>query len=408
MIKRTLCLSLFYCTAAFSHFNNMIVFGDSLSDIGNFPESSHLWKDLSKPKKINNTVPQLYVPFSNPVDTRTSQFDFPWPILNNRYLMKQPRIDHYASARRYRSIGWPQFFLTIVAYQKQTNDTLIAPSMLLQSRRIPATTSIDYAWGYALSGTGCANPYYQAIPHCDANSIMQARKNYVMHPTQKNYQKITVPGLYKQVELFVQDMHQHKVAVNANTLYTFWIGGNDLIVASNKLHHNGNPLPIIRFILGSSAENIIRSVSLLKYALPTTMRPQKIYVFNLFNPAWTPAFQHHRVIATLGGWMVNCHNFWLRLHIFTFNLLSKTKIILLPTNSWYQQAGKKTVFKKYLRQACQLNNGDYTHPTHIPSNNCADFMFWNDVHPATPMNFFEARQFAIILQQHSHEVDSPG
>ncbi|MCX7121215.1 MAG: hypothetical protein NTZ67_05525 [Gammaproteobacteria bacterium] len=392
-----LCLTglLFYCASSLAQFSNMIVFGDSLSDGGNFPESQKILWDANKGKTLANSVPQLYVPFSNPIDTASPPFSFTWPTLSDAILDTQVTIDN--TNRKYRSISWPQFFLNMAALSHLSNSSAISPSNLLNFQKIPNTTSFNYAWGYAMTSESCVNPYYQPTQECDAKRIYQARKNYLVNPSMENYKKIEVPGLYKQLELFVNDERSNKVAVDQNTLYVFWISANDLIVASDALLSHWNPFPILKFILGFSSENILKNISILHYSLPKKKQPKAVYVFNMFNPKLTPGYYNNTTLGTLGGVVVDCHNFWLKWNAKIFNLFSSTKVIILPAHKWYERSSKTDYFKLHLGQACQLDGGDYTSPTTIPKSNCAGFMFWNAVHPAAPMNALEAYQFFNVL-----------
>ena len=371
----------------------MIVFGDSLSDGGNFPESQKIWIDDSKSKTLSNAVPQFYVPFSNPVDTSSPAFLFTWPTLNSAMLEKQAPIENNPNPRKYRSISWPQFFLNMAEISHLIKSSVISPSNLLNTRKIPAHFSFNYAWGYAMSTENCVNPYYQPSKFCDAQSIYLARKKYKNNPSAENYKHIEVPGLFKQMTLFINDVRANKVSVDKNTVYVFWTGGNDLIVAVIALYHHWNPLPLLKFILGFTSDNILKNVSILHYSLPKEKRPNTVYVFNLFNPELTPGFRAHTVMAAVGNFAVICHNFWLKLDSKIFNFFSRSKIIVVPVYQWYKNSSENKYFKAHLGEACQMKGGNYTNPMVIPKSNCAGYLFWNSVHPAAPMNVFEAHQF---------------
>ena len=139
---------LFFSASVFAHFSNVIVFGDSLSDNGNFPESSHIWWKPDGKKDVTNLVPQLYVPFSNPINIK----------LDNPYLAKQPLIENEKNPRAFRSISWSEYFLMSAKQKGLTTSHYIVPSNLLNSEKIPNTISFNYAWGYATSAQQCVNP----------------------------------------------------------------------------------------------------------------------------------------------------------------------------------------------------------------------------------------------------------
>lgn len=409
MRKLLLTMLLSYCASSFAHFSNMIVFGDSLSDGGNFPESQKIWWNNKDGKTLLNAVPQLYVPFSNPVDTTTAPpvFVTAWPTIHNRFLPAQPVMENNPQPRKYRSLSWPQFFLMAENKAHLTTSSIIAPSNLLHTRTIPSVFSFNYAWGYAMATQHCVNPLYQPIAHCDAGSIYQARKNFEENQSSENYHKIEIPGIFKQIELFILDERANKVTVDQHTLYVFWIGANDLIVASKAARHF-NPFPALGFMLGLSSENILKSVSLLRHSLPKDKRPQTVYVFNLFNPEFTPAFFHHKVIGALGNFAVHCHNFWLKINTMLFNLVSPTKVIIVPAYEWYNSNSQNPALKNHMGQACQIDGGNYENATVIPKTNCAGFMFWNAVHPAVSMNAFEAAAFAKSITHSKQAMNMRG
>ena len=119
--------------------------------------------------------------------------------------------------------------------------------------------------------------------------------------------------------------------------------------------------------------------------MPKNERPKVVYVFNLFNPGLTPGY-YHTPLAGIADFSVTCFNFWLKWESKLFNLFSQTKIVILPTYDWYRINSENTAFKAHLGEACQLKGGDYDRADSIPQSNCAGFMFWNAVHPATTMN----------------------
>jgi phospholipase/lecithinase/hemolysin len=385
---------LFFCSNVLAQISNMIVFGDSLSDGGNFPESSQIWKNPGAKKDLSNAVAQIYVPFSNPVNTQNN--DAAWPTLDDHYLSKQAPLGDQKTPRTYRSISWPQFFLYEAQLKHIAFSQLIAPSELIHARTIAPQISFNYAWGFALSGFQCANPYYQPIKNCTQQTIDAAKANYLSSETPANYAAIEIPGLSTQMNLFLHDVQSKKVVVDKNTLYTFWIGGNDLIVASNALLHHKNPFPLLHFALGNVASHVLDNIAILLRSLPTTARPAKLYVFTLFNPGLTPTY-YHTALGHLGNFLVHCANAWLRWDVAIFNLFSKTKIIVVPTNGWFLESAADPAFIWHAGQACQFAGGNYTDPNNIPVSNCAGFMFWNAVHPATPMNTIIAKRLTKIL-----------
>ena len=276
---------------------------------------------------------------------------------------------------------------------------MIIATHLLTTRTFPESVSYNYSWGYAVSNQGCYNPYYQQTKSCSQKTIVEARKNYMAHRDMKNYHALEVPGLYAQVQQFLQDEKDHRVIVDKSTRYVFWIGGNDLIAANNALLHHGNPLPILKFISGKPARNIIKNIKILLKALPKNQRPHDVYVFQLFNPQLTPGFYHQKIIGSLGNIFVKSFNAWLWIDRHIFNCLSNTKIILVPTYDLYQKNAINPYFKALMGKSCELNGGNYENIFEIPTHNCDKFMFWNDVHPAASMQMLTAHLFLQVIRR---------
>ncbi len=70
--------------------------------------------------------------------------------------------------------------------------------------------------------------------------------------------------------------------------------------------------------------------------------------------------------------------------IIDLSIFYKTKIMVLPVDAWYKTAAKDPAFSSHIGEACQLS-ADYTQANYVPKENCAGYLFWNSVHPATKM-----------------------
>ena len=382
-----------------AHFRNIIIFGDSLSDSGNFPESTEMWWNSNAPKTLRNAIAQFYVPFSNPTNKISNTFtipmtthEYPWPMLDFVYLFSQPKS--------FQSISWPSYFLAMAQSMQFTSTSMIIATHLLTTRTFPDSVSYNYGWGYAVSDKGCYNPYYQKTKSCSSETIAQARKEYIAHRNMENYRALEVPGLYEQVQQFLKNVKKHRVMVDESTRYIFWIGGNDLISASKTLFHQKNPIPALEFATGKPVRNIIKNINILLKALPRDERPREIYIFQLFNPKLTPSFYHHKIIGSLGNVFVKIFNVWLWCDSHVFNLFSNTKIVLVPTYDLYQKnAINNPYFKTRMGKSCELDGGNYENTLEIPTHNCDKFMFWNDVHPAAPMHMLTADLFLQTIRR---------
>lgn len=402
-MKKILLFLLGFTTPIFANFTNLIVFGDSLSDNGNFPETAHIWINANAKRTVTNLTPQFYVPFTNPVvidsisfTVPNTQKQFPWPILNPKYLATQTKINN--QERWYRSISWPQFFLTMANTEHLTNSILIIPSEIINNKAAPKNASVNYAWGFAASNDHCLNHYYTPIHSCDDNSIRAARQNYIRNPDKKNYTEMQIPNLHMQVKLFLSDQKNNRVTADNKTLYSFWIGGNDLIIAYIDLLKHWNPLPGLGYFFGTVAFHVIYNVSFLVSHLPANQRPDHVYVFEFFNPEYTPAFTGKTAGKTL---MITNEfsNFWLRFDVMIYNLFSHTKIVVVHSCNLFKESTKTEYFKEQNGKACILSDSNYFSATSIPKTNCKGYMFWNALHPSTEMNEVIAYHFLKIIEQ---------
>lgn len=388
MLSRIGIIFIFFISCSIYAFSNLIVFGDSLSDSGNFPETQFAFHDLHAAKTLKNTNPHFYVPFSNPVDRHVPS---QWPPIQLRYLSEQAPIFPDTKQRSFYSFSWPQFFLTLAKQNRLTRSDIIVPSLLIHERLIPANFSFNYAWGYAMSDAGCTNPHYDFIASCSPEEITQRRKQYLKTFSASDFNRLLIPNVDQQVQFFIQDVKSKRVLIDQNTLYVFYIGGNDLISGAKSLEH-GNAIPAFSLILGNTADHVIAAISNLLHELPANDRPKVIYVLDQFNGKIAPAY-YKRPVSRLADVIVTPFNFWLRWKAKLYNVFSKTKIVVVPVSKWYEIAEKSAYFKKTMGSACMVNGGDYANPNEIPTHNCAGFIFWNDVHPSSEMNALIADRF---------------
>ena len=145
--------------------------------------------------------------------------------------------------------------------------------------------------------------------------------------------------------------------------------------------------------MGRIGTQVLKGVGTLLHALPAHQHPNTVYVFELFNPGLTPAYNGQPRIAKLGDFMVRASNFWLRWDAALFNVFSSTKIIVIPVYQWFQENSRSDYFKDRVGEDCYTVVSHFDNPTRVPSSNCDGFMFWNAVHPASPMNAILARRF---------------
>lgn len=409
MIKqlKALCLTAaIACTSTALSFTNLIVFGDSLSDNGNFPESPNAFIHSDQAKVVGNTSTSFYVPFSNPVNPLQGSATPPladsmqrmaWPQLDPSLLAPQVPInsDSQRQRRRYRSLSWTELFLYYAKLHGLTQSAAIVPSYKVATQPIMHHASVNYAWGSALASSGCFDKAYSPFKHCDRNSVLNARLRYMQAPTTQNRYRIQVPAITTQVQFFLNDYKQQRIRVDHTTLYAFWAGGNNMINAYNHLlkWHIGD---VLTFIFARPTAVNLNAITTLRESLPAQVRPRHFYVFNLMNPGLTPGYYHSNV-QTLAYVLSNIYNWFSRVRVDWYNLVHSTKVEIVPVYQWYQQAHSMSYFRNHLGKACQIDGGDFSRADRIP-NNCPGFMYWNDVHPAVDMQMITAYRFMQLLQ----------
>ncbi|MCL1123622.1 SGNH/GDSL hydrolase family protein [Shewanella surugensis] len=245
-------------------FSNIIVFGDSQSDMGNYPQSLYYQYDPYS-SSLNEIATNLYNPITQPIDSDIfapidlGSLQFPevtdtydtvalsvdtQSICTGRYIEKA-----VCNTRQSNSTGWLEYF----AYNGVENDELF--NEILLSSWVAYTNedvdsidmvSVDYAWYGALSPqTGCYNGNQAVLliadecPKSDIYSVqadyresqilendkppLSAADSYTLEAT------MPVPTLYQQVtQLFLPDVEKNPTQVNRDTLYIFYSGANDI------------------------------------------------------------------------------------------------------------------------------------------------------------------------------------
>lgn len=233
-------------------YSNVIIFGDSQSDIGNMPENETLYTSSTQ----TNIATNVYVPISNPVDTTTdsilsfSDLDIEFPPTTNTtsFSMTLPSQlsicdgtgESGCSTRSKRSLNWAQYFLyngTLSDYDLFPSGTDLRPWIIQYEQSATPTIyqSIDYAWDSARSDDTCVDFDGNSVTCGTAEEIYTTQNDYrtgqsVTDPAGNITKRgeVIIPNAQKQVELFAQDVAAGKVKVNDNTLYIVWTGANDL------------------------------------------------------------------------------------------------------------------------------------------------------------------------------------
>lgn len=369
-------------------FSRIVVFGDSLSDIGNYPENPN-WQvanPLPNPKDPDNYNSMFYVPVSNPLNTGNLRL-VPMKLFLHKiakYQTPQPLID--SQNRAYNSANWVEFFLEKAF---ETNHRrIIIPSYYIENHKnlkVKQSDSIDYAWSSALSGDACySDDWNTKYKNCDVTDSLNRFYEQIDNKnpnTYNNYdsalQQLQIPGLLFQIEQFKQDYKRLDIN-NDNTLYIIWIGGNDLAYYFNNLE-NGDILGGLKGLAYQIAYNNYLAIEAL-----VASGARHIYVFNMFNVSMTPRISHTNVVErTAGKLFVNIYNSGLKFAVYRIKKeYPNVDVHIFDTHKVFS-AMKKTGFVPDI--ACETTSKNYV-TANPPADNCAQYIFWNAIHPTTVTN----------------------
>lgn len=221
-----------------ANYSNMIIFGDSQSDIGNMPESGNLVDPNIPVLHYYHGVPyNLYVPVSNPVAANNDAIFA--RLLNFPALPPQPLIAQKFSHEG-RSINWSQYLFAAL----NTSGKLQSPSLLpwlsiYQHPELFAShTSVNYAFSGALSIDHCSDEDYYILDDsfCNAQQVSVNALKYRADPNNDTLRnELIIPDTRKQIDFFAEDLQAGRVQVDPQTLYVIWTGANDLAVIFHYL-----------------------------------------------------------------------------------------------------------------------------------------------------------------------------
>ena len=238
-----------------------VIFGDSLSDTGNFPMPSK----ITKPSIENYN---LYVPITNPVPDNLYGIN---NIPSKEFLMRSLSLGGSINGihRKLYSVNWPLYFIYTKKYKSLITwyDHIIAP-------RKNDTLAINYAWAGALAmgdndTSSCYDSDYRLIKiHCTEKDIIKSRnqykKNTLYDPNyDKNhdysYNNIMIPNLAEQINMYLKDS---RVGNRDNTVYIIYIGANDI---SSYLHKHEiwaalMPTKHINSVLSTEMQRIVINI----------------------------------------------------------------------------------------------------------------------------------------------------
>ena len=200
-------------------------------------------------------------------------------------------------ARHYQSLNWAQFFV----HDAQTmgdlsNQQPIVPWVWWHNH--PSFIgSIDFAFAGATSQHNCRDFEYQhKNKSCSTRSIYRAQQPYrkagfAHHRNLINpITLVQVPGVRKQVDMFINAVKQHPLLATDKTLYIIFVGGNDLnldLLNLSKKHYIAAFAPLLH----GSEHNVYLAIrNLEKHA-----HARHILIMSLFDMRETP-YLHTNIV----------------------------------------------------------------------------------------------------------------
>ncbi|QGP52828.1 Autotransporter protein or domain, integral membrane beta-barrel involved in protein secretion [Piscirickettsia salmonis] len=428
MLKRflvsCLCLGMISIPYASSSlpFERLVIFGDSLSDTGNFPEPN----DYSS----SDTPPyNLYIPIANPVNSQLygTQFQIPesqahWNYPSEQFLAtaSSPQGLINGQAKTYRSINWPEYFIYNAFLTKNTaNSKLTSWYSLYKASTAPdASTSLNYAWAGALTINGFTNQDYTPFQMMDEQELYDLKQSYLNNKI--SIGKIAIPGLNQQINIYLNDLNNKKVEKNDSTAYLIYIGGNDIAetlsndLLSFKLKTFFSKVGSVSFP-GTIAMNVKAAVD----SLIQNANAKRIYILTYLNVANLPT-AYNQSSSPLIRWplkklissIVSTYNKQL---ISLFNTATYQSIInVLPVGQTIDKVAQTPQFSHSVQNGLSCVNQVATATNPQPNinncnyNNSQTYFAWNNSHLTTIVNQYVAYQvyYNMINSIHLKTIQS--
>lgn len=395
-------------TAIQAPYDHVIIFGDSLSDIGDMPMSPNLIEPSTHAIALN-----LYVPISNPMIPDGQYYHV--PITNQLMTYPNPsptpsplmNIDGKIYPRNYKSLNWTQFFVHDAQEAGLISDQQTLVPWVWWRQYSNKVRSIDFAFAGATSQNNCRDFEYQNMtPDCNSDTVFKAQIPYRMAGFLQNNSKnnaitlVQVPGVDKQVDMFLQAAQQHPGLATDKTLYIIFVGGNDLNLALFNLskHHY---IAAFGALLHGTKENVSHAITRLQ----TQANAQHIVVMNLFDMRETP-YLHTNIVkldhltpkkekqllalthAAVTLYNGQLHRMVNRLNFFEHEMLGKPiYITYFNTADALKEMTESPVYNQTRTryQMCIKDHGvapQYYIDQRQCINDGANYLFWNGAHPS--------------------------
>ncbi|OAJ33961.1 hypothetical protein [Piscirickettsia salmonis] len=387
-------------------FERLVIFGDSLSDTGNFPEPNNYSSSDTPPYN-------LYIPIANPVDARlygtnfqVPQSNISWSYPNKQFLSNasSPQGLINGKVKAYKSINWPEYFIYNAFLTTTTaNSKLTSWYNLYKASAIPdASTSLNYAWAGALTINGYTNQNYTPLQMINEQNLYNLKQSYLNNAI--SISKIAIPGLNQQVNIYLNDLNTKKVVKNDNTAYLIYIGGNDIAeTLSNDLL--GFKLKTFYRKVGSVASpgSIAMNVKAAVDNLMQNTNAKRIYILTYLNVANLPT-AYNKSSSSVLRWslkkiissVVSTYNKQL---ISLFNTATYQPIVnVLPVGQTIDKVVQTPQFSHSVQNGLSCVNQVATATNPQPNinncnyNNSQTYFAWNNSHLTTIANQYVAYQ----------------
>jgi len=404
LIFTTILLSVGVSLASiYTSFDRAIFFGDSLSDIGNFPEPKNYFTAEKKDIPLYN----LYVPISSPVDSilygksfKILSSDVEWKYPNNKFLKEVTTFEGKINDenKKYKSINWIEYLV----YNNFVKHLLPSSKVYKHKDdiRIDKNVSVDYAWAGALSIDGFGDDSQNIIKGgYGQDDILKIKDKYIEEGGLSS--SIVIPGMRKQVEYYIDNLNKGLVPKDIDTAYFILIGGNDI---AETLRNDLMGLHLLNFwkkigstnSYGTIAKNVKSSVDEL--ISNPDIKAKHIYVLTLFDLANLPSvynqssnFIIRNILQDIMTHTVSSYNKQLY-KIFSAKEYSG-KVTVLPIAKDLNKLAKEARFSRAVNNGLtcidNVTSADHAKPN---INNCnyninqETYFAWNNSHLTTIVN----------------------
>lgn len=376
-------------------YSNLIILGDSLTDAGNYPQSTHLYE-----KRYDDIAQYTFIPATNPINIKASHsitiegrtYDYPMEA-SPAYLLPMTALDNIP--RHYRSLNWTHYLV----------QALFGPDYKIIPERMKAyginlndpSISVNYAWWAAVTDKGCHDDeYHLKSDHCDFKTIFK-------HSLSQRPQDILIPSLLSQVDLVKEDVQSHTIYKDNQTLYILYAGGNGLYEAQMAWGNAGirQKLKAIDLFHGGGAKDIVKAIDSLS---KPPINAQRFLVLNLYDLSYTPRLIDETTLKIVTHLYTRLFNKRLD------NLVShyskqhpKLAIHLFDNNAFFEKWANAEFFASSLGKQCDEHNPSSAYyQTDASINNCMidkkhGYLFWNNSHPSGLLHALLASELHFYL-----------